>query len=119
MPEETNAYIAAPRSPVGLARSVGLLLALMMSACATSGPRVIESSSTSLNRQADQYEQQARELQRSGSGQAGLELQRFADKQRLEAKRRESGGLLEGAVDLLVNSLFESWLASSPKGRQK
>ena len=52
-------------------------------------------------------------------GWAASELRRLAYKQRLDAKNSEPKDLTEGAVDLLINSLFQSWLAASPKGLQK
>ncbi|MDC8772349.1 hypothetical protein [Roseateles albus] len=104
------------RSSVAL---ISMLAMLALGACSTTGPTVIESSSTTMSRQADLYDSQAGDLQRSGAGRAGSELRRLADKQRLDAKNSEPKGFTEGAVDLLINSLFQSWLASSPKGLQK
>ncbi|MCV2360518.1 hypothetical protein LNV08_16200 [Paucibacter sp. TC2R-5] len=99
---------------------LGMAFALTLSGCASSrGPVVIESSSGSMNEQADRYEQRARELQQAGSGRQGAELRRLADKQRLDAKSSEPKGFVDGALDLVLNSLFQSWLASSPKGLQK
>lgn len=110
---------ASPNSPARWMARLSLLLAFAMSACASNRLDVIESSSTTMNRQADVYEQQARDLQMVGAGRAGVELQRLGDKQRLDAKRMEANGVLEGAFDLLFNSLFQSWLNTSPKGLQK
>ncbi|MDC8771801.1 hypothetical protein [Roseateles albus] len=95
------------------------LLALNLSACASRGPIVIESASDSMKEQADRYDQRARELQQVGAGRQSAELRRLADKQRLDAKNSESKDFVGGAFDLVLNSLFQSWLASSPKGLQK
>jgi hypothetical protein len=96
-----------------------MLAMLALGACAMTGPTVMESSSTAMNRQADSYDSQAADLQRSNADRAGSELRQLADKQRLAAKNSEPKGFTEGAVDLLINGLLQSWLATSPKGLQK
>jgi hypothetical protein len=102
-----------------LAIAFALAFALSLSGCASRGPVVIESSSQSMSEQADRYDQRARELQQVGAGRQGAELRRLADKQRLDAKSSEPKDFVGGAFDLVLNSLFQSWLASSPKGLQK
>jgi hypothetical protein len=95
------------------------LLGLALSGCASRDHIVIKSSSQSSTEQAEVYEQRARDMQKVGAGQQASELRRLSDKQRLDAKTSEPKGFVEGAFDLLFNSLFESWLASPPRGKQK
>lgn len=111
MSQEKSPRLSSMNAPAGL------LLALVLSACASVGN--IESTSQTMNKQAEVYENRARDLQKVGAGQAGVELRRLGDEQRQGAKRMETSGFVEGAVDMLLNSLLQSSSPNSPKFLKK
>jgi hypothetical protein len=122
MGREALACPAMSKPSTSVARSAATVwsaLTIALSGCASADHIVIKSSSQSSIEQAEVYEQRARDMQKVGAGPQTTELRRLADKQRLDAKNSEAKGFTEGAFDLLFNSLFESWLASPPKGKQK
>lgn len=117
--EELSSHSPLPAALAWLARACLLLaLPLSLGACAVQRLDVVESSSTTLSREADGYERQARNLQMAGAGRAGAELQRLGDQRRLDAKRAEPKGIVEGLVDLLFNSMLQSWANSAANGVQ-